>query len=174
MGSGIWSSLIVNNAEGWSYGTLYHYFDDYYSIETALFPIKPLSDDLAGSINSPDPNNRCGYGAPYRSYGYTAITHAFMSGSYTFNIITDDGTQIFYRQGSGSWSNVYPAWPGSQSPCGSPNNPGYSWCSQSPNYYTRTISFPAGIYEIAVEYIDTCDPAGLSVVQITPPPGLPG
>lgn len=140
----IWSSLIENGKEGWSYSTDYHNHDIYYNVETTLFPVVPLSLD-----NAP-----CNY--PYSAHGYTAITYASMGGTYNFIIMSDDATEIFYRLvGSGTWQSVYS---------------GSAWIDQAPTSYTQILNIPQGTYEIAVNYMDTCDPAGLSTVLISPPP----
>jgi hypothetical protein len=144
----VWPSFIANGAEGWNYGTDYHYHDIYNGIEAGLFPEAPLSLD-----NAP-----CG--APYDSHGFTAVTNAMLSGYYTFNALTDDGTQIFYREGNGAWTGVFP-----QGSC-----TGSSWCPQPPTSYQETVDFSPGVYQIAVDYVDSCDPAGISAVLISPPP----
>lgn len=143
-GTGSWSSLIENGKEGWSYSTDYHNHDVYYGVEATLFPMSPLSLD-----NAP-----CSY--PYSAHGYSAITYANMGGSYNFTIVTDDATEIFYRLvGSGTWQSVYS---------------GSTWLSQPPAANSLTVSIPQGDYELAVDYMDICDPAGLSTVLISPPP----
>lgn len=139
-----WSSFIYNGGTGWGYSTDYHNHDVYNGIETTLFPMIPLSLD-----NAP-----CS--APYASHGYTAITYATMNGPYSFSTWTDDGTQIAYRQLSGgSWVNFFPS---------------NAWQAQSPAFYTANVNLAAGEYELAVNYVDTCDPAGLSTVIIYPEP----
>jgi len=143
-GSTAWSSLIAGGQEGWSYSTDYHNHDVYNGIETTLFPISPLSLDTAPCS------------APYDAHAYTATTHATMSGTYTFSTVTDDATEIFYRAiGSSTWQSVYSS---------------NAWLNQPPTAYSQTLSLPANTYELAVDFMDTCDPAGLSVVLISPLP----
>ena len=144
VGSSEWSSFVYNGTEGWSYSTDYHNNDVYNGIETTLFPITPLSLD-----NAP-----CS--APFDSHGYIATTYANLNGVYTFGTWSDDGTEIFYRPSSGgAWSSVFG---------------GSAWLGQPPTYYSQSINFPKGDYEIVVDYTDTCDPAGLSTVIINPAP----
>ncbi len=159
-----WSSFVYSNLAGWAYSTDYHNHDVYNGIETILFPAYPLANDIAG----PSPN---------LSNGYTATAVVDMGGQYTFSVWTDDGTQIFYKQWpSGStWNPILPY--NSQAPdstcIGSPSTAGSAWNDQPPCFFSNTITFPSNSYEIAVDYIDTVDPAGLSVVQISPPPTQP-
>jgi hypothetical protein len=143
--SGVWSSLIYSEGEGWSYGTGYHIVDIYNGIQTVGFPFSPLNLDNAPCT-----------GPPYASHGYTAITNATMSGTYTFVTWSDDGTEIFYRnlQGGG-WTSIFS---------------GSAWNQQPPTFYASKVTFPSGTYQLAVDFIDTCDPAGLSMVLINPPP----
>ena len=140
-----WASFIYNGITGWSYSTDYHDNDVYNGIQTTLFPVAPLSTD-----NAP-----CS--APYASHGYTANTIAEMSGIYTFQTWSDDGTEIFYKPVSGgSWTSLFN---------------GAAWVSQPPTLYTvSSVNLPKGEYDIIVEYTDTCDPAGLSTMLISPPP----
>ena len=141
----VWTSFVYQNEIGWGYSTDYHNHDIYNGIEISLFPTVPLSLD-----NAP-----CS-GPPYASHGYTATTVLNMSGTYTFGIVSDDGTEIFYKPVAGSsWTSLFG---------------GTAWMGQPPTYYTSQVTFSKGQYEIAVDYIDTCDPAGLSVVTISPPP----
>jgi hypothetical protein len=145
MSNGVWSSLISTEGEGWSYSTDYHDTDVYNGIETVDFPYSPLNLD-----NAP-----CS-GPPFESHGYTATTNAIMSGTYSFVTWSDDGTEIFYRSlPSGSWTSVFS---------------GSAWNPQPPTFYSNKITFSPGTYELAVDFIDTCDPAGLSMVLINPPP----
>ncbi|HUC38849.1 MAG TPA: hypothetical protein VL944_01835 [Candidatus Acidoferrum sp.] len=129
----------------WAYGTDYHDHDIYDGVGTTLFPLPQLAADDAPCS-----------GPPYASHGYTAIAHANMSGTYNVIVITDDGTQIFYRPVSGgSWTAVLSS---------------NAWVGQAPTQYNGIISVSKGEYELAVDYTDICDPAGLSVVEITPSP----
>lgn len=154
-----WSSFDYGNINGWAYSTDYHNHDVYNGIETVLFPAHPLSDDTAG--NNPPTNTL---------HGYTAITYLNMSGPYTFSIWTDDGTEIFYKPlPGGSWSYVFP------SNSGTPHHTcvnlvGNPWNEQAPCFFTNTINLQPGKYEVVVDYIDTSDPAGLSVMMISPQP----
>ncbi|MGA3020971.1 MAG: hypothetical protein ABSD68_03420 [Candidatus Micrarchaeales archaeon] len=143
--SGVWSSLIYDQGEGWSYATQYHLGDIYNGIETIGFPSAPLNLDNAPCT-----------GPPYGSHGYTAITNTVMSGTYTFGTWTDDGTEMFYRnlQGGG-WTSIFS---------------GSAWSQQAPTFYANKVTFPSGTYQLAVDFIDTCDPAGMSMVLINPPP----
>lgn len=150
----VWSSFVTGGKTGWSYSTDWHNHDIYYGIQTALFPTNLLSSDTAPC--SP----------PYASHAYTANTYANMGGAYTFTIVTDDATDIFYRQaGGGAWQCVF---------CNTPQNGNYPWSNQAPTTYTSAVSIsPSGKYELVVDYMDTCDPAGLSTVLISPSPSLP-
>ena len=140
-----WSSLLGNAGEGWAYGTDYHNHDIYFGIETTLFPISPLYLD-----NAP-----CS-GPPFDSHGYTATTYANMSGTYNFTVVSDDATEIFYRPiGGGAWTSVYN---------------GDAWKGQPPHTYTQYETVAKGNYEIVVDYMDICDPAGVSVLMISPAP----
>jgi hypothetical protein len=146
----VWTSFAYQNEIGWGYSTDYHNHDIYNGIEITLFPISPLSLDDAPCS-----------GPPYASHGYTATTFVNFSGTYTFGIVTDDGTQIFYKSVPGStWTAIF-----SDDVNGIP-----TWNGQPPTYYTNQVSLPKGKYELAVDFIDMCDPAGLSVVTISPPP----
>ena len=135
---------------GWANGTDYHNHDVYFGMETTLFPVSPLNLD-----NAP-----CS-GPPYSSHAYTAVAYANMSaGTYNFTLVSDDATEIFYRQvGSGTWSSVFG---------------GSAWKGQPPTVYTSNVALSAGEYELAVDYMDTCDPAGVSVLSISPAPRPPG
>jgi hypothetical protein len=139
----VWSSFGYQGGTSWAYSTDYHNHDLYNGIEVSLFPIMPLSLDDA-------PCN-----SPYESHGYTATAFVNMSGTYTFTTWADDGTEIFYKPIGGSWISVFG---------------GTAWLSQPPTEYTSPITVSKGKYELAVDYIDTCDPAGLSVVMISPSP----
>lgn len=142
--SSVWTSLQGSGGSGWAYGTDYHNHDIYLGMGVTLFPIAPLSLDNAPC--SP----------PYASHGYTAVAYANMSGSYNFTTVTDDGTEIFYREvGSATWQSVFG---------------GAAWKSQAPTQYSQVVSVPHGEYELVVDYTDVCDPAGVSVVTISPPP----
>ncbi len=139
-----WTFVETPTASGWAYGTDYHNHDIYYGFEVTLFPLSPLSLD-----NAP-----CS--APYDSHGYTAIGYMNMSGTYTFTVVSDDGTEIFYRKvGTSSWSNVFG---------------GAAWQAEAPTIYTQNVVFSKAEYEFVVDYTDVCDPAGVSVVLISPPP----
>jgi hypothetical protein len=143
--TGVWSSLTYNEGEGWSYGTGYHIADVYNGIQTVGFPFSPLNLDNAPCT-----------GPPYASHGYTATTNTMLSGTYTFVTWSDDGTEIFYRSlPSGSWTSVFS---------------GSAWNQQAPTFYANKVTFSPGTYQLAVDFIDTCDPAGLSMVLINPPP----
>jgi hypothetical protein len=143
--NGSWSSLIYAEGEGWSYSTDYHVSDVYNGIQTVQFPFSPLNLD-----NAP-----CS-GPPYGSHGYTALTNTMLSGTYTFETWTDDGTEIFYRNlNGGGWTSIFS---------------GRAWKSQAPTFYANQVTFTTGNYQIAVDYTDICDPAGLSAVVINPPP----
>ena len=147
-----WTSFTYGNLVGWAYSTDWH-ADDVYdlndgqSLEVSWFPVPLLSAD----------NATCNSIPPYGSHGYTAIGYANMVGSYTFDVWSDDGTEIWYKPVSGSaWTSVYG---------------GAAWKNEAPTEYTQIVSsLAAGVYEIAVDYTDTCDPAGVSVVTISPPP----
>jgi hypothetical protein len=144
LNSTVWTSFSYGNLAGWSYSTDYHNHDVYNGIETSLFPLHQLSEDDAPCS------------APWASHGYTANATANMSGTYTFNIWTDDGTEIFYKTVSGStWNSVFG---------------GAAWKGQPDTEYSNTVTLSKGQYSLVVEFTDICDPAGLSVVQISPPP----
>jgi hypothetical protein len=140
-----WTSFLYSNTLGWGYSTDYHNHDIYNGIQISLFPISPLSLDDAPCT-----------GPPYASHGYTATAFVNMSGTSLFNIWSDDGTEIFYKPTGGStWTSIFG---------------GAAWMGQAPTEYSSSVTLPKGQYEIAVDYIDICDPAGLSVVEISPPP----
>ena len=141
-----WSSLVQGQGEGWSYSTDWHDNDVYNGIETIPFPAAPLNLDNAPCT-----------GPPYAAHGYTVIAHTSMSGNYNIVTWSDDGTEVFYRNmAGGGWNDVFA---------------GNAWVNQPPNFYANTITLVPGSYEFAVDYADTCDPAGVSMVLISPLPG---
>ncbi len=141
-----WESLLKNNAEAYSFSTDYHMNDIYFGIETTVFPSKLLAADNASCTK------------PYSSHGYSAIAYVNLNGNYNFTIISDDGTEIFYRPASGgTWHSVFN---------------GVAWKGEPPTQYgPTTVNFANGTYELAVDWTDICDPAGLSAVAISPPAG---
>ncbi len=138
-----WSSINSNLGNGWAFGTDWHNHDVYFGMETTLFPIPPLNLD-----NAP-----CS-GPPYSSHAYTAISYMHFNGTYNITIVSDDATEVFYKQiGSNTWTSVFN---------------GNAWKGQPPTEYTQNVVFSNGNYEVAVDYMDTCDPAGVSVFVISP------
>jgi hypothetical protein len=146
--TGSWSSLLYGSGGrsiGWSYSTDWHKSDVYNGIQTIPFPISPLNQDSVPCT-----------GPPYAAQGYTATTHVHLSGTYSFVTWTDDGTEIFYKNDQGgAWTSVFS---------------GNAWASQPPTFYAKQVAFPEGDYKLVVDFIDTCDPASVSMILITPPP----
>jgi hypothetical protein len=142
-----WSSLLYEDGTGtgWSYSTDWHNHDVYNSIQTIPFPISPLNLD----------NVPCS-GPPYDAHGYTAVTNVYLSGNYNFRTWSDDGTEMFFKNNAGgAWTSVFS---------------GNAWASQPPTFYSKTFSISPGNYKLVVDFIDTCDPASVSMVLISPTP----
>ena len=141
--NGTWYSVLSGRSIGWSYATTYHNSDLYLGMESSGFPYPFNSLDADNAPCSP----------PYASHAYTATTTLNMSGTYAFKIVTDDATEIFYKKVSdNNWQSVF--------------NAG-AWRGQAPTKYTKTISLPQAEYQLAIDWMDICDPAGVSAVNIT-------
>lgn len=96
-------------------------------------------------------NNNVACSSPYDSEGYTAVAYMNFGSSVTFNVFTDDGTEIFYKPASGgSWTSVFG---------------GSLWTGHGGVGYTSTASVSAGLYEVVVDWMNACTP-GTSGIAI--------
>ncbi len=102
-----------------------------------------LSDLNNGLINC---------GKPYNTQGYTAVTSVDFSSAVSFNILTNDGTTVFYKPISGnSWTSVFgnTAWEG--------NSAGH--------FGPVTVNLAPGEYELAVDWVNICE-GGISALDV--------
>ncbi len=135
--------------QGWSFGTAKYRGANFFGSPAMPFP------QTMGVLNA---NVSCA--EPFNSTGYTAATNMTLSGAYNFSMAYDDRMEVFYRQvGSGTWSHIF--------------DPGAAWPDTSPGTNSRAeplgpvrISFPAGNYQIVVDWMNGCS-GGLSTFQMT-------
>ena len=91
-------------------------------------------------------------GKPYNTQGYTAVTDVYFSSSTSFEILTNDGTTVFYRLLSGgAWTSVFgnTAWEG--------NSAGH--------FGPVSVNVPPGEYELAVDWVNICS-GGISALDV--------
>ncbi len=91
-------------------------------------------------------------GEPYNSQGYTAVSDIYLTNGSKFEILTNDGTAVFYRSISGGqWTSVF----GSQ-----------AWHGNSAGHYGPTaVNLASGEYEVAVDWTNICS-GGISAIDI--------
>ncbi len=108
----------------------------------SAFPT-PLSDLNNGYI-------QCG--KPYNTQGYTAVSDVYLTNDSSFEILTNDGTTVFYRPVSGGpWTSVF----GSQ-----------AWKGNSAGHFgPTTVHLASGEYEVAVDWINICS-GGVSAIDV--------
>ncbi|MCL4376266.1 hypothetical protein M1558_02130 [Candidatus Parvarchaeota archaeon] len=91
-------------------------------------------------------------GKPYNTQGYTAVTDVYLSSGVSFEILTNDGTTVFYRPlPGGAWTSVFgdTAWEG--------NSAGH--------FGPITEDVSPGEYELAVDWTNICS-GGISALDV--------
>ena len=113
-----------------------------------------------GQVASPFPNTladlnngNVNCGAPYDTQGYTAVKAMYFTGNVSFNILTNDGSAVFYRNASSSsWVSIFG---------------NASWKGQSAGTYGPAyVTAKAGLYYVAVDWTNICV-GGVSAVSIS-------